>query len=210
MKYINLPSIPDDLLADIKETATRMTLEPSTTEYLNEYYGNEYNIADFVVFQGVSETNKVLVNESIVQRLKDLYEPVFGCKVYPTLARQVNINPPTLATVGPHCDRFRTVGINYILDLGGNNVITKTYKNKREDHSNLDNSAETKKFEDVTFNLEYKLPKDTWFVFNPQQYHSVHNLESTRVLLFLLWNTSDYDEFVNKYNHLLVDITPLR
>lgn len=205
MKYINLPHPTPEMLDAVRRVSEQMSLEPEVKEYLNNFYDRKYNIADFVTYNGVRNSNKAFIDLGIVKQIKELYEPIIG-EIHPTVSKQVNVNPTTLATVGPHCDRKRLVGVNYILDLGGDDVITKVYNETRKDLSKISEDAENDLFENVTLAAEYKLPKNKWICFNPQRYHSVDNIENTRLMLFLLIDRMNYEDFINEYNHLLVDI----
>ena len=73
------------------------------------------------------------------------------------------------------------MGINFYIDLGGDNVSTVFYdKHDPEDDLVGGHNA---RYEDLTKVSEHFCNDSTWYVFDTRQYHSVENIESTRVML---------------------------
>jgi len=92
--------------------------------------------------------------------LDTLFAPYFSEPLIYYLAVFKNItgNP---SCVVRHKDVIRTCGINYYVDLGGDNVITSFYNPNKTD---------------------YHAQKDTWYLFNASKEHEVSNITSTRVI----------------------------
>ena len=84
--------------------------------------------------------------------------------------------------VPPHIDpvKIRKYGILYILDTGGDNVITKWYKPKNELNNLPVESPEWINYDNIECVYEYKLEPYTWYMGNFSEIHSVENLKRFR------------------------------
>jgi len=111
------------------------------------------------------------------------YQSYFYNNLTPLIGLLRNTRTDAPASYAPHSDRIRNVGINFYVDLGGSNVSTVFYdKHDPEDDLQGGHNA---RYEDLTKVNEYYCNDSTWYVFNTRQYHSVENIETTRVMLSL-------------------------
>jgi len=201
--YLDLPDLPSDLILEIKDVAEKIEYNEQQTQWTNQFFG--YNTADFVYHTGPDSENSVEISKESIQKIKDIYGPLVG-NVYPIIGRATNTTVDEQVSVGPHCDRARSVAINYIIELGGDNVITNMYKETRKDPSTLATQSENITDDELTIEKKYCFPKNKWLAFNTQQFHSVHNIKTTRLILSLfLTEDCKYEDFINKYNHLIID-----
>ena len=111
------------------------------------------------------------------------YQSYFYNNVTPVIGLLRNTRTDGPAGYAPHSDRIRNVAINFYIDLGGRNVSTVFYdKCDPEDDPVGGYNA---KYEDLNKVSEYVCNDHTWYVFDTRQYHSVENIETTRVMLSL-------------------------
>ena len=88
----------------------------------------------------------------------------------------------------PHRDPpyYRDKDFIYILDTGGDNVITSWWKLK--DTAPPDNSYHVPIAEEILDEVEaHKTEEDTWYQFDFSEIHSVRNIQRLRVA-FVTWN----------------------
>ena len=111
------------------------------------------------------------------------YQSYFYNNVIPMIGLLRNTRTDMPAAYAPHSDRIRNVAINFYIDLGGSNVSTVFY-DKCDPEDDLVGGYNAK-YEDLTKAGEYFCNDSTWYVFNSRQYHSVENIETTRVMLSL-------------------------
>jgi hypothetical protein len=121
--------------------------------------------------------------EEITQLALSEYQHYFYNNVIPMIGLLRNTRTDQLAGYAPHSDRIRNVAINFYIDLGGSNVSTVFY-DKYDPEDDLVGGYNAK-YEDLNKVGEYFCNDSTWYVFNSRQYHSVENIETTRVMLSL-------------------------
>ena len=92
--------------------------------------------------------------------------------------------------------------INYVVQSGGDDVITKFYKQIRKGSVFFD--SENMKYGDADVHSEVKIPEHKWHCFNPHIYHSVENVENNRILLSVFLDDNPlYSDFKYKYQQLI-------
>jgi hypothetical protein len=111
------------------------------------------------------------------------YQRYFYNNLIPMIGLLRNTKTGVPAGYAPHSDRIRNVAINFYIDLGGSNVSTVFYDKYDPDNDLV--GGYNAKYEDLTKVGEYFCNDSTWYVFNSRQYHSVENIETTRVMMSL-------------------------
>jgi len=143
--------------------------------------------------------------QQCVDDLIEQFQPYFKHDIFPTLVKFHNNTGEPMGDCGPHCDAWRTVGINYHLQLGGENVITCSYAQTRKDWSNLLTDGENAKYNDVDLLCEHHVPANTWHVLDVQRYHAVHNVEHDRIFVSLAYAEQiPYRDFLKQYSDLII------
>jgi uncharacterized protein (DUF433 family) len=201
VKFLKLPKIPKSLLTGILQSAKEIPLDPGGRIFFEKMHPTA-QIADHVA--GRSGAGYEL-SSSYQQQISNLYSKYFNSEIFAIIGRQENIHGTGLSVTPPHCDRYRNVAINYILQLGGDRVLTVFYKKFRK---NADvSTAENALYSDVELDFKVQFPENRWIVFDPQQYHSVENIEGVRMSMNLIFrdykHNIGFQEFVKKYSHLI-------
>ena len=111
------------------------------------------------------------------------YQSYFYNNLIPMIGLLRNTRTDVPASYAPHSDRIRHVGINFYIDLGGSNVSTVFY-DKYDPEDDLQ-GGHNARYENLTKVAEHYCNDSTWYMFNTRQYHSVENIETTRVMLSL-------------------------
>jgi len=107
------------------------------------------------------------------QYLDSIYKPILKEDIvyYIVVLRNISGEPSVFAR---HNDEVRQAGINYYIDLGGDNVITKFY--------NPDP-------------VDYVAESNTWYLFNGSVEHEVIGVTSTRLIFGMdLESCPDYED----------------
>jgi hypothetical protein len=197
VEFLKLPDIPKDLVGKLTEASKKLPLSDSSYKWMTEYHENSVQV--------VYQTHKSLssIGESGLQtQLEDLYFPYFKQDFTILLGIIKNSNNSGYASCPPHCDSVRMSAINYVVQSGGSNVITKFYKKVRQGSIFFD--SENIKYGDAEVHSEIKIPEHKWHCFNPHIYHSVENVETSRILLSLFLDDNPfYSDFKHKYLNLI-------
>jgi hypothetical protein len=83
-------------------------------------------------------------------------------------------------------------------------VITSFYTERNPEDADLSASLH-RSYEQVTVESQVVVQAHRWHCFNPQQFHSVENIETERYYLSLsLYHNNSYEDFVKQYSHLLI------
>ena len=101
----------------------------------------------------------------------------------------------------PHYDFSRTMGINYYIDTGGDNVKTIMYNQTKYDDNAM---PQLLKYDQVTVMQEYHTEPNVWYAIDGSRFHSVENIESDRLILSLSFEDLSYSDFCTKYKHLAI------
>ena len=94
--------------------------------------------------------------------------------------------------------------MNYYFELGGDNVRTVFYKQKQSDvYPDDPTVGSTADYEMLDVHGEYATHTNEWYALNVGHYHSVENIETTRIILSIGMPMLSFDQFKMKYDHLL-------
>jgi hypothetical protein len=210
MLFLNLPPLPEQLAQDIlhltKEVKMGLDhLADSKTKMA--FFKNTVKVADCINIKFPAETTnsnteKLVASLSEVYNLYSSYLPIKEAISVKFFNRWHN----TTSTRPPHVDASRIVGINYYIELGGANVVTKLYKDNRPLTDDL-SEFKDKWLTDQDLDQAIVMPKNRWVMFNTQTYHAVENIETSRIFLILvLENNPTMEEFLATYPHLISDV----
>jgi hypothetical protein len=120
-------------------------------------------------------------NPEVTKLTLSEYQRYFYNNITPLVGVLRNTNPDRPASYAPHSDRVRNVGINFYIDLGGENVSTVFY----DKHDPADDlvGGHNARYEDLNKVSESVCNTEGWYVFDTRQYHSVENIETSRIML---------------------------
>jgi len=90
-------------------------------------------------------------------------------------------------TAGAHTDKLRRFALFYLCEPGGENVITKWYKQKNHP-AWRDEWVVCSKYDDLEIVHETRIPANQWFLFNGRLIHDVENIESKRITVIVGFN----------------------
>ena len=166
---------------------------------------SKWNISQPLLKPDVNSAFIYAVND---QEMHDIfmqqYSDVFkGYSVKLFIATFNNISPENgLACFLPHTDTKRNIGLNFLIDAGGSNVLTNFYSSSKpiEERGTLGLDS------DLTLVRTVKFEQDTWVVMDTSIYHSVTNIEATRLVLSVQINDLDYESFVQQNENILTEI----
>jgi hypothetical protein len=179
---LNLPKPSEQLSKIVLDIANSQPINHSMIDWHNKQQTSEFNIVsgDFVYRPDLGE--RFMLEYSSVNIPMS---PLVG------ILRNTK-DPSNLACYPIHCDRVRTIAINYYIDLGGSNVETSFY-NEYNDPSDIVGGyvLPYSKHKPIS---KYQTDKDTWYFFNTKQYHSVENIETTRIILSCTMNVKYLDQ----------------
>jgi len=192
---LKIPPLPKELATRLQSVSKEYIPDTDAKQWIEDFHSNQ--------ILAVASTTITDIHDNIQEEINSIYSPYFNQPVHALLGKLVNIQGSGSAQSPPHCDRYRQTAINYILELGGENVSTCFYKEKRKD---MDFSkAENALYTDIELDFKKHLATDTWYSFNVQEYHSVENITGTRLFLgLLLKDNIKFEDFKIRYSHLLV------
>ena len=168
---LQLPKPSNDLINLIKSIALDRPVNIISRNWHSSIQGPNINCAAGDFF-----SDKKISSLAIQE-----FQPLFKYSIHATIGIIHNTNPLKSASYPPHTDKVRTASINFYIELGGNNVKTIFY-----DKKDLE-SEETKilPYKDVSAQQEYVFDTDTWYLLNSRNFHSVENINTTRIIFGL-------------------------
>ena len=198
---INLPKPSIELINTVKNCADSYVFDPNKKQWLDNFHNNKIN----------SVLHYFDSPEFLTQLLKKEYQHIFTRHKIGGMIGIMKNAQDIPACLPPHCDRSRAVGLNYFITLGGNNVQTMFY-NRTE---NIVGVAKNIPYSEI-IPVEQHVFKQDWYCYNVNRYHSVENIESTRLFIAIrlvrleLTENVDYeytlDDFLLEYPHLCVPL----
>lgn len=195
--YLDLPLLPVDLETNLIKIANEIPADLQGKEWIEEYHGWTIKAASHVY--GRSNT---FLNHEMTAEIQQLYSGYFGEELIGIVGNLTNTYASGVVNVPPHCDRHRLVSINYILQSGGDDVLTCFYKEGRTGKDYTE--AENKQYNEVTLDYKICIPERTWHSYNVQNYHSVENIKGTRLIFSLvLTSNPSFETFRKKYRDLI-------
>lgn len=185
--------MPEGIADNIIEFMSAIPVDVSKKEWYDKQCGNQIN--------SVSDVSGIRLPDNIQDQVTKIYSSYFNQPIVALSTKFQNLrNEP--AVLPPHCDRFRQISINYILQSGGSRVTTCFYKQKRKSAS-LD-QGENATYDEVELDYQLQLPERQWHSYDVQTYHSVAGIENTRIFLLLLpASNPNLDEFCLQYSNII-------
>lgn len=190
MLRLNLPGPSSDLLA-----ALSSTIDQELPNYTPGYNYLRPNVADGAYFG----KDVIDVGKKEYQHLFDEDINIFAMMIRPE-PWVVTSTDYITSYYRPHSDAHRKLGLNYILESGGEHVTTTMYTKVDNSDSQL---ASVCDYEDVTPLRSYKLQENVWYGLEANRYHSVDNIQTPRLLLTISFAELSYTDFIIKYSHLI-------
>ena len=140
------------------------------------------------------------MHDKFMQQYSDIFKD-YDVKLY--IAVFKNISPENgLAFFQAHTDTKRDIGLNFIIDAGGSNVLTNFYKSTQPiaERGMLGSESE------LILAKTVKFEQDTWVVMDTSIFHGVDNIEGTRLVLSVQINDLDYESFIQQNENVLTEI----
>ena len=173
IEYLDLPPIPKDVQEKIIRDAHYFINIP-VTEGDKTYYFEQIPARygpDTVYFKYYMYPP--------VEFVQDLIQPLFKKPlVYVLSVIKSHTGNPSM--FWPHHDHDRFSGVQINLDNGGDNVLTRFYKQFTRRPNMYDNLYD---FDQIGDMHEIQTEENKWVIFNPTVVHSVHNVADTRITL---------------------------
>jgi hypothetical protein len=194
--YLDLPPLPNKLQKDLIQHGLEIKNNIQGKDWLERFHNNQVNTISHV-WESVAT-----LNQSLQDQINDLYRPYLRQQFQGILGKLSNVLAQGKARCPPHCDRHRRTAINYILSSGGNSVATNFYHEKRNEENLVE--AANKQYNEVTLDFAVQLPTNTWHAYDVQSYHSVEEIENTRLVFSLLLDSNlDFASFKSHYSNLI-------
>jgi hypothetical protein len=134
------------------------------TSYNEDFLKN--NFQDISPYPEYSEYRLYRINDNSIEKF---LQPYFSFDLTNMIRCQV-----IKKNIIIHKDVNREIVYNYILDCGGNDVLTVWYDEDK-----------------TTELLNVKIPKNTWHVMDVTKFHTVKNITETRIALTIFQSTKD-------------------
>jgi hypothetical protein len=176
-KKLNLPPIPEHIINSLESSLIDNTVVDDIG-YKEKHIKNNKEL----VACGYSMGN--IVNSELTSWLEQNIPDVNSRFNILYQTQRANNNVPSTHIV--HTDRLRLTALNYIIDTGGDNVMTSWYK---EDGKELQRSKKITGSQSDSGAVDYKnlrllesvnLEKNNWYIINTRILHDVDNITATR------------------------------
>ena len=208
--YLDLPKINPELEQQLIDVGMDMPNWPEASNYETKLHGSPHitnsNTDNWSTSGNWEHRSKPsLMPDHMVDALREQFQPYFKHEIFPTLIKFNNNTGQDKGNCGPHCDVWRSIGLNYHLQLGGDNVITCTYAQTRKDWSNILTNGENLTYDQVDLLCEHHVPARSWHVLDVQRFHAVHNVEHDRILVSLAYGVQiPYRDFLKQHSDLII------
>jgi hypothetical protein len=195
---LNLPPPSDSLIDQIKEWANSVQFNHDNKRWLEEFHNGAITAPLHLL--GVKDKN---ITEQMILEFQKFF-PKHTITSTVCIMKSVDNIPSCLP---PHIDRGRALGINYFVDLGGNQVETIFY--------NFRKSAKAHESSNIQFDKTGGVDTKTvftqgWHAFAADQCHAVDNITNTRIFTTIRILTSDAETEVDyNLNRLIKDYPEL-
>lgn len=187
-----LPKPSERLIALIRDLAKNKQVNASTLFWHEQRQPAGVNCAFGVFF-----TDPALAEVVCME-----YQHLFNVKMIPIIGLIKNTKDES-ASYPPHTDRIRHVALNFYIEAGGTDVRTIFYdKTDLDDDKIGGNVLSYNNLPPITDVLTFEA--NYWYILPTRQYHSVENIETTRIILSLTY-VGDVEKFIMEHEHLIVD-----
>lgn len=195
--FLNLPKPPVALATQLINCCQQIPLFEEHRIWVDNFHRNEIPVAAHEY--GTKDT---ALSAEIQNQVREVYQKFFPNTTVSAVVGKIKNVLAVPSQSPPHCDRARYVAINYLLELGGPDVLTVFYKESR--HNPDLSSAANIYHKDVTVDFKTVIPLHQWHAYDVQHYHSVENIISERYLFSLLLDTNPtFADFRQRYENLI-------
>lgn len=197
---LNLPSPSNSLIDQVIQYAKSVQFDVDGKRWLEEFHNGAITAA--------LHTRGGNFNVDINRQINQEFQQFFPKHKFTSSVGIFKNNSDHAACLPPHIDQKRALGINYFVDLGGDQVETIFY--------NFSATTPPDKAINVKLNetggILNKVRFDQgWYAFRTSQCHSVENIKTTRIYIsikILNGNNEidadyDFDSFLNDYPELI-------
>ena len=182
---LNLPAPSDPIIKQIKKFTNSVQYNADSKRWLEEFHSNRVNVALHSLGNTDTEINRQMVDEF------QKFFPKHRILSTICIMKSDGIN---LASLPSHIDRGRALGINYFVELGGEQVETIFYNLSK----NTQATSATNIVQEETGGVHTRAKFDQgWYAFRANQCHSVENIQNSRIFTTLRILTGDSDTEVD-------------
>jgi len=189
-QYFNLPKIDKYHLTKMKDVghdlANTLRNKPNAlTSVTYEYHFDRQYVSK--MWANENDKRNIAHNEATrpypetLEYLQDILSPydIKDLDIYMIVFANVNPNYKT-AYIPAHTDGDRKWSINYVIETGGDNVITSWHKQRVDAPADREYYGPT----EVSRPIErVQFRQNEWHLFNASSPHSVENLENIRITM---------------------------
>ena len=177
---LNLPAPSQSVLDQIRKFANSAQFNPDNKRWLDEFHNGAVNSAQTALGQVDPAINNQLVQE---------FQKFFPKHKIKSSVGIMSNHSPQPACLPPHVDRGRTLGINYYVELGGDQVETVIYSQAKSAQTTAANIPIDQTGDIVSASVL----GHHWYAFRANHCHSVENIQTTRIFATLRLLPLDYD-----------------
>jgi hypothetical protein len=198
---LNLPAPSESMIQLAKDFASSFDFDADRKRWLDEFHSGSVNSA-------IHHFDRTGI---LTPQLKEQYQEYFPHHKIGSSIGIMKNGQDIPACMPPHVDRARAVGINYFVELGGKSVTTVFY-DRTETVTDKGYNIEYNKLVPVQ---HYVAEYGRWYAYNVSRYHSVENLEGTRIFISIklfrphIVNDMDFEygmqDFLCDYSNLVAE-----
>ena len=192
---LNLPKPSDDLLTTIIQHIDTLQINNDAKKYYDHTQNGNINCSEGQIF--------LLPRSIYISVLKEFY-PYIKNRFDASIGIFKNTNTTKLSYLPPHIDSTRTLTLNYIINEGGENTLTTMYKMCSPKLTKA-HDIQMIPYKNLEVEFSVKTVKGNWYVTDVQNYHSVDNIETQRIILSISFSYINYSYFKTKYSNLIVN-----
>ena len=171
---LRLPKPSDQLIDLVRTTALNRPTALESKKWHDSIQPETVNNVAGEFFQAEGKLAKLIVEE---------FQPLFKIRIIPTIGILRNTSLLHSGSYAPHTDKVRTLGVNYYIDLGGNNVSTIFYDKHAPDDDTIGGNVLS--YSQVNVKTTYTFEVGPWYLLTSRRYHSVENIKTERIILGL-------------------------
>jgi hypothetical protein len=196
---LNLPPPSDSIINQIRQFADAVQYNTDSKRWLEEFHSGRVAVA----LHSLGNTDAEISRQMI-----DQFQPFFPKhRILSTICVVKNADEHS-SCLPSHIDRGRALGINYFIELGGDQVETVFYNLSKDTQA----ESATNIVQEQTGGVHSQVRFDQgWYGFRANQCHSVENIQTTRIFTTIRILTGDsntevdytLDNLINDYENLI-------
>lgn len=189
---VSLPPPSQELIAATVRKGATLSVDLSVYEMVKQSNPN-INCAACIYFN----------SDEMYDLCKKEFGSYFDEEFFPTGIRMPNLDRNTTASYPPHYDGIRLTSLNFVIDSGGSNVLTKFYESTG---SYDDLQGWMMPYEKEVPISETVFQKGIWYGLDVKRTHSVDNIETERVSIAWSFSNITIHDLVAKYPDLFTKV----